>query len=64
MIGIGIGISIGEIFSYVLGIIKSIRKSGISPPLPYREKLWRVETMADLANYPKFAKVSSAKYLV
>ena len=31
-IGIGIGISIGKIFSSVLGI-KSIGKSGIGPPL-------------------------------
>ena len=56
-IGIGIGISSGEIFSYVLGI-KSIRKSGIGPSLPYRGKLWREETMVDLVDYHKFSKVS------
>ena len=31
--------------------------------LPYGGKLWRVETLADLANDHKFAKVSSAKIL-
>ena len=31
---------------------------------PYGGKLWRVETLADLANHHKFAKVSSAKILV
>ena len=31
--------------------------------IPYGGKLWRVETLADLANDHKFAKVSSAKIL-
>ena len=31
--------------------------------LPYGGKLWRMETLADLANDHKFAKVSSAKIL-
>ena len=30
---------------------------------PYEGKLWRVETLADLANEHKFAKVSLAKIL-
>ena len=29
--------------------------------VPYRGKLWRVESLADLANYNEFAKVSSTK---
>ena len=29
--------------------------------LPYRGKLWRVETLVDLVNYLKFTKVSLAK---
>ena len=31
--------------------------------IPYRGKHWRVETFVDLANYHKFAKVSSTKIL-
>ena len=38
--------------------LKVSEKSGIGPPLPYRGKLWRVETMADLVDYLKFSKVS------
>ena len=31
--------------------------------IPYGGKIWRVETLADLVNDHKFAKVSSAKIL-
>ena len=41
--------------------LKVSEKSGIAPPLPYRGKLRRVETMVDLVDYHKFSKVS---YLV
>ena len=45
--------------------IKSLHPTSytINDCIPYGGKLWRVETLADLANDYKFAKVSSAKIL-
>ena len=52
------------LFNKAVAVYKLITKAAVQTSklqLTYRGKLWKMETLADLANYPKFAEVSSAK---